>query len=206
VIVVYFNSIPFAVGEQQGITIARKQLEVDETIPPGAIWIDLIDPPVEEDRKVEDFVGGPVPTKSDPDYTEPLEAHYAENGVRYTHASVLSEPDETPDITGVTFVMTPAVLVTVHYHPAGSFDLSGQKLCKSPPQVLLPDAVAVGLINTVLNRSAGALSKAGNNLDQIASVVLRAKEDQASATGSIQTRWTRLAGRARRSRTCARVW
>ena len=41
------------------------------------------------------------------------------------------------------------------------------------------DAVAVGLINTVLNRSAGALSKAGNNLDQIASVVFRAKGDQA---------------------------
>ena len=175
-IVVYANSTPFAVGEQHRATIARKQLEEDETIPPGAIWIDLMDPTVEEDRKVEDFIGGPVPTKSDPDYTEPLEAHYAGNGAHYMHASVLSEPEETPDITGVTFVMTPAVLVTVHYHPAGSFDVFGQKLCKSPPQALLPDAVAVGLINTVLNRSAGALSKAGNNLEQIASAVFRAKE------------------------------
>jgi magnesium transporter len=177
VIVVYFNSIPF--GERHGATIACKQVEVDETIPQGAIWIDLINPTVKEDRKVEDFVGGPAPSKSDPDYTEPLEALYAENGARYMHASVLSEPDETPDITGVTFVVTPAVLVTVHYHPAGSFDIFGHKLCKSPPQVLSPDAVAVGLINTVLNSSAGALSKAGLNLDQIASVVFRAKGDQA---------------------------
>src|SRR5271167_1785281 len=107
VIVVYFNSIPF--GEQHGATIACKQVEVGETIPQGAIWIDLFNPTITEDRKVEDFVGGPVPTKSDPDYTEPLEAHYAENGARYMHASVLSEPDETPDITGVTFVVTPAV-------------------------------------------------------------------------------------------------
>jgi len=176
VIVVYVNSIPFAVGEQHRATIARKQLEANETIPPDAIWIDLMDPTVEENRKVEDFIGGPVPTKSDPDYSEPLEAHYASNGAHYMHASVLSEPEETPDITGVTFVMTPAVLVTVHYHPAGSFDVFGQKLCKSPPQELLPDAVAVGLTNTVLNRSAGALSKAGNNLEEIASVVFRAKE------------------------------
>ena len=176
-IVVYSNSIPF--GEQQGATITRKLVEVDETIPAGAIWIDLANPTVEEDRKVEDFVGGPIPTKSDPDYTEPLEAHYAENGARYMHASVLSEPDETPDVTGVTFVMTPAALVTVHYHPAGSFEVFGHKLCKSPPQVRSPDAVVVGLVNTVLNRSAGALSKAGNNLDHIASVVFRAKGDQA---------------------------
>jgi magnesium transporter len=177
VIVVYFSSIPC--GKQQGAAIACKRLEVDETIPQGAIWIDLINPTVEEDRKVEDFVGGPVPTKSDPDYTEPLEAHNAENGARYMHASVLSEPEDTPDITGVTFVVTPAVLVTVRYHPAGSFDIFGEKLCKSSPQQLLPDAVAVGLINTVLNRSAGALGKAGNNLDQIASVVFRARGDQA---------------------------
>src|SRR3974390_1340917 len=176
-IVVYFSSI--RPGERQGATITRKQVEVDETIPRGALWIDLISPTAEEVRKVEDFVGGPVPTKSDPDYTEPLEAHYAEHGARYMHASVLSEPEETPDITGVTFVMTPAVLVTVHYHPAGSFDVFGLKLCKSPPQALLPDAAAVGLINTVLNRSAGALSKAGNNLDRIASAVFRAKEAKA---------------------------
>jgi hypothetical protein len=81
VIVVYFNSVPF--GEQQGATITRKQVEVDETIPHGEIWIDLANPTVEEDRKVEDFVGGPVLTRSDPDYTEPLEAHYAENGALY---------------------------------------------------------------------------------------------------------------------------
>ena len=176
-IVVYFSSI--RPGEQQGATITRKQVEVDETIPRGALWIDLISPTAEEVRKVQDFVGGPVPTKSDPDYTEPLEAHYAEHGARYMHASVLSEPDDTPDITGVTFVMTPAVLVTVHYHPADSFDVFGQKLCKSPPELMLPEAVAVSFINTVLNRSAGALSRAGNNLDQIASVAFRAKGDQA---------------------------
>jgi magnesium transporter len=156
VIVVHVNSIQSAAGEQHRATIVQKRLEQNETIPSGAIWIDLVDPTVEEDRKVEDFIGGTVPIKSDPEYTEPLEAHYAENGTHYMHASVLSEPDETPDITGVMFVMTPSVLVTVHYDPAGSFDLFGKKLCKSPPQVLSPDAVVVGLINTVLNCSASA--------------------------------------------------
>jgi magnesium transporter len=104
-----------------------------------------------------------------------LEAHYAGNGAHYMHATVLSEPDETPDITDVTFVMTPSVLVTVHYHPTGSIDSFGQKLCKSPPKVLLPHALTVGLINTALNRSARALSKTAHNLNQIASVIFTAK-------------------------------
>ena len=152
----------------------------DLHIPRSAIWIDLIEPTVEEDRKVQEFVGVPVPTKADPDYTEPPEAHYSENGVRYLHALFISEPEETPDVTGVTFVIAPTVLVTVRYHPVETFDLFSQKLCKAPGPgpALFPDALALGLINTGLNRSARALSKASESLDRIASAVLRAKGDQ----------------------------
>ena len=146
-------------------------------IPPSAIWIDLIEPTVEEDRKVQEFVGVPVPTKADPDYTEPPEAHYSENGVRYLHALFISEPEDTPDVTGVTFVIAPTLLVTVRYHAVETFDLFSQKFCKAPAS-LAPDAVALGLINTGLNRSARALSKAGESLDRIASAVFRAKGDR----------------------------
>ena len=68
----------------------------------------------------------------------------------------------------------------MRYHPVELFDLFSQKICKSPGQALFPDAVAVGLINTVLNRSARALSKVGEGLDQIASAVFRAKGDQSN--------------------------
>jgi magnesium transporter len=168
-----------SVGEQGCATIALKELADGETIPLNAIWIDLTQPTIEENQKVQDFVGAAVPTKADPDYTEPLETFYAENGVRYMHASVPSEPEDTPDITGVTFIMTPAVLITVRYDPANSFDLFGQKLCKWAPLALVPDALAVGLINTVLDGSARALGEAGKRLDQVASAVFKAKENKA---------------------------
>jgi len=71
-----------------------------------------------------------VPTKADPDFTELPEAHYSENGVRYLHALFISEPEDTPDATGVTFVIAPTALVTVRYHPVETFDLFSQKLCK----------------------------------------------------------------------------
>jgi Mg2+ and Co2+ transporter CorA len=72
----------------------------------------------------------------------------------------------------------PTALVTVRYHPVETFDLFAQKLCKASAQALFPDAVALGLINTGLNRSARALSKAGESLDRIASAIFRAKSDQ----------------------------
>ena len=81
-------------------------------------------------------------------------------------------------MTGVTFVIAPTALVTVRYHPVETFDLFSQKLCNAPAQALFPDEVVLGLINTGLNRSARALSKASESLDRIASGVFRAKGDQ----------------------------
>jgi magnesium transporter len=156
--------------------LVRKRLDPGEEIPTGSIWIDMIEPTVEEDEKVQRFIGAAIPTRSDPDYAEPPEAHYAENGVRYLQASMISEPDDTPDVTDVTFVVAPAALVTVRYDVCESFDIFGQKLCKPSPASSSPDAVAVGLVNTAINRSARALTQAGVNLDQIASRVFRAKE------------------------------
>jgi Mg2+ and Co2+ transporter CorA len=72
-------------------TVRRQVFEPSEPqIPPGAIWIDLIEPTVEEDRKVQEFVGVPVPTKADPEYRA-AQAHYSENGVHYLHALFISE-------------------------------------------------------------------------------------------------------------------
>ena len=166
-------------------TVSRSVLEPHEPVPQGTIWIDMIEPTAEEDHKVQEFAGVLVPTRADPDYAEPPEAQYAENGVRYLQASFIREPEETPDITDVTFVLAPTALVTVRYHACESFDLFGQKLAKAPGDALFPDGIAIGLVNTAINRSARALNKAGVSLDQIASRVFRAKEVDASRRNQI---------------------
>ncbi len=56
----------------------------------------MVEPTVDEDRKVEGYLGAKVPSRSDPDYAQPTEAYYAENGVRYLHACVVSEARRHP--------------------------------------------------------------------------------------------------------------
>jgi magnesium transporter len=177
VIIVHY--IAKAAGEAAGIPpVARQVLAAAEPVPPGAVWLDMVEPTTAEDHKVELYLGCKVPSRADPDFTEPPESYYAENGVRYLKGSVVSEPEGTPDVADVTFILTPATLVTVRYDPGDAFELFGQKLCKSGALALNPDAVAVGLVNTIVNRSARALNKVGVELDSIASTVFRAKGDQ----------------------------
>ena len=104
-IIVHSIAKPPAAEDSAGVaSVVCRRLGPNEPIPQGAIWIDLVEPAMEEDQRVQEFVGAPVPTKADPDFTEPPESYYAENGVRYLHGSFVSEPEDTPDVTGVTFV------------------------------------------------------------------------------------------------------
>ncbi len=137
----------------------------------------MVEPTPAEDKQVQDYLGCKIPTRADPDYAEPPEAQYAEEGVRYLHASVLSEAADSPDVTGVTFVILKSTLVTVRYDESDSFEIYGQKLCRARIAELRPDALAVGLVNTIVNLSARALGKVGANLDEIGNAVFGAQGD-----------------------------
>ncbi len=56
------------------IGLERKILDPVEPIPSGAIWIDMVEPTVDEDRKVEGYLGAKVPSRSDPDFAQPAES------------------------------------------------------------------------------------------------------------------------------------
>lgn len=118
--------------------VARHVLECGEPIPPSAVWIDMIERTQHEDREVQGYLRCNIPTRDDPDYLEPPEAYYAENGVRYLQASVVSEPEDTPDVIGVTFIICGLTLVTVRYEASDAFEIFGQKLCKSWDRALEP--------------------------------------------------------------------
>jgi magnesium transporter len=178
-IIVHYSLTPDpCAGGTASAPLERKILAPAEPIPEGAVWIDMVEPTPDEDHKVERFLGCRVPSHSDPDFAEPPESYYAENGVRYLHASVVSEAANTPDVIQVTFILAPKTLVTLRYEPGDAFELFGQKLGKIPAKTLHPDAVTVGLVNAITDRSARALNKVGVELDSIASRVFRAKGDQ----------------------------
>jgi len=162
--------------EASGTRIAREVFGSGEPIPPGAVWIDMIQPTQHENQEVEDYLQCKIPARDDPDYVEPPEAYYAEDGVRYLQANVVSEP-------GVTFVICGPTLVTVRYDASASFEIFGRKLCKSRDHALEPEAVAVGLVYTLVDRSAGALGHVGASLDEIGAAVFNtAKGDKSRRT------------------------
>lgn len=174
-LVVHYVAKPQHAEAKGALPVARRVLEPGAPIPPGAVWIDMIDPTQQEDEQVQSYLGCKVPTRGDPDYAEPPEAYYAEDGVRYLQANVISEGEGMPGLSGVTFVICGPTLVTVRYDTSESFEIFGHKISRSASHAVEPDAVALGLVNTLVNRAARALGKVGVSLDEIASAVFRAR-------------------------------
>ena len=66
--------------------------------------------------------------------------------------------------------------------------------------------MAVGLINTIVDRSARALNKVGIELDSIASQVFRAKGDQSARSKIYSATFGALGREDEKISNCAKAW
>jgi len=139
-----------------------------EPLPADAVWIDLLEPTRDEDRKVEEHVGIAVPTHEDMKDIEPSEILYAEHGARYMTARIISAVEtDRPTLAAVSFILSPKALVTVRYDEPRSFSLFASRALKPGGCAATPEAVLAGLIEAIIDRSAEVLQKVGEVVDEV---------------------------------------
>ncbi|KRE18284.1 magnesium transporter [Bosea sp. Root381] len=141
-------------------------LPPDEPFPADAIWIDLLNPSQEEDRRVERHLGVSIPTREEMHDLEPSEIIYTENGAHYLTARVICQSETiVPKLADVTFILTEKALVTVRYDEPGAFNIFLNRAAKPGGCGLLPEAVLDGLIEAIVDRAAEVLRGVGDKID-----------------------------------------
>ncbi|WP_353185636.1 magnesium transporter CorA family protein [Bosea sp. (in: a-proteobacteria)] len=137
-----------------------------ESLPADAIWIDLLNPTHEEDRRVEEHLGISIPTREEMHDLEPSEIIYTENGARYMTARVICQSETiVPKLADVTFILTEKVLVTVRYDEPGAFNIFLNRATKPGGCGQQPEAVLDGLIEAIVDRAAEVLRGVGDKVD-----------------------------------------
>src|ERR1043165_2216148 len=102
------------VAQTQGLTRIPIQFPLD--IPPGAVWIDLLEPTPEEEHAVEAALSIDVPTREEMKEIETSNRLYEDNGALYMTTTVAAQLDtDRPVATAVTFILTGSRLVTNRY-------------------------------------------------------------------------------------------
>ena len=88
----------------------------DAPLPEEAIWLDLLEPTVEEERLVEARLGLDIPTREEMREIESSSRLYEEEGALYLTATVVTKLDTAlPENAQVTFILKGSRLVTNRY-------------------------------------------------------------------------------------------
>jgi magnesium transporter len=147
------------------------------------VWIDLINPTVEEDAFVEQQLGIAVPTRAESREIEASSRLYFENGAHVMTAFIIYNADApVPSTSTLTFILAGDRLVTVRYSEPKAFPLflarveKGDIVCTSAASVL------IGLIETIIHRAADLVERIQDEVEKLAHAVFAIKGGQQTRT------------------------
>lgn len=143
-------------------------------LPADAVWIDMIEPTLEEEAFVEKATGIGVPTKDEMAEIETSSRLYTENGAIYMTATLATGiMREAAESHAVSFVLTPKHLITVRYATVISFDRFAGHVERSPALCESSGMALVNLLDAVVDRLADSIEHIGREVDAISKQAFR---------------------------------
>jgi magnesium transporter len=142
------------------------------SIPPDALWLDLIEPTQEQEQLVETTYAIDVPTREEMKEIEASNRLYEENGVLYMTITIVTRLDsDLPESSQITFILAKDRLVTNRYSDPLPFQRFIAYAEKHPVVCSSAAALLAGLIEAIVNRMADVLERVGADLDSLSSEV-----------------------------------
>ena len=154
-------------GGLKGVTIGE-----GETLPAAALWLDMLNPTLEERRKVDKFLGLELPTRADMEEIEISSRLYQEDSTLFMTAMVMAQTDtDLPTADAVTFVLTPERLVTIRYIDPQPFRTYALRCERSVINAGRAEFVLMQILDAIVDRMADILEKTGSDVEIISAEI-----------------------------------
>jgi len=145
------------------------------------IWIDLLNPKREEERKIERALKLEVPTREEQREIEASSRLYQENGAHFMTATVLYQTETAePATTPITFILAGNRLITLRYAEPHAFSIFAARCRKPDPSLTTGTAVLIGLIETIVDRMADFIERIQGEVDTLSHSIFEMKGGTAS--------------------------
>lgn len=150
------------------------EISADGDLPPGAVWIDMLNPDKAEETFVEARTGIMVPTAEEMAEIETSSRLYMEGGAIYMTATLAAGIiNENPETHAVSFVLTDDHLITVRYADLKSFERFAGHAERTPTICGSSAAALVHLLEAVVDRLADGIEHVGREVDAISRQAFR---------------------------------
>jgi len=150
-------------GGLKGSVIAEGQ-----ELPAGALWIDLINPTLEERQAVDRGLGAELPTRADMAEIEISSRLYQEDDALFMTALLLSQAEsEQPQSDAVTFVLARERLVTIRYIDPQPFRSYAARCERTAVHAAKAETVLMQLLDAIIDRMADVLERTGAEVEAV---------------------------------------
>src|ERR671937_437131 len=174
------GGVMLSVYVPRGASLERVPITSDAAAAENAVWFDLVNPNLEEDKAVERQVGISIPTREEMQEIEVTSRLYSENGARYMTATLMCQSDTvTPKTTPVTFILSGQRLITVPYDEPRPFMMVGNRLARVCSPAVNGESVLMDLLDAVIDRAADILERIGLEVDQVSHDIFEPETDSA---------------------------
>jgi magnesium transporter len=137
-------------------------------IPAASLWLDLLNPTIEERRATDRYLGMEMPTRPEMEEIEVSSRLYQEDGGIFMTALVLSQSEtDRPIADVVTFVLAHERLITVRYIDPQPFRTFAARIDRGVVSAGKPEAILMGLLDIIIDRTADVLERVGSEVETI---------------------------------------
>ena len=142
-------------------------------LPPGVIWMDLLDPTGEERSFVESHARIRVPSREALSEIEASSRLIVERGVLYLSTPVVARGETAAaHLSPAGFILSPQTLVTVRYTALAAFDVVAEQI-RTDETLASSIGVFTALVEAIVDRGADVLEHLGAEIDRISRSVFR---------------------------------
>lgn len=162
-----------------------------DPLPDNALWIDLLEPTKQDDKRVEELTKVAIPTREDMKEIEESSRFYIENGAHYMTTPLLHSVDtDHPGMQPITFILCGGRLITVRYCRPKSFLLFEKYASKPANGFISGDcdgfSIFLGILESVTDRAADILENISSRLEDESTHLFRSSGKDGLSTAAFR--------------------
>src|SRR5215470_5128920 len=148
-------------------------------IPPASLWLDLVNPTIEERRAVDRYLGMEMPTRPEMEEIEVSSRLYQEDGGIFMTALIRSQSDtDRPFADVVTFVLAHEKLITMRYIDPQPFRTYAARIDRGVVSASKPESILMGILDVIIDRTADVLERVGSEIEAVSRDIFDTETNQ----------------------------
>ncbi len=157
---------------RRGGRIVADSVKTGDPLPDGLVWVDMLDPTVEDVLHIKQIAGIDIPTPEEMREIEPSSRLYREGLALFMTASVLYHTDTSdPETRAVTFVLADGLMTTIRYVSPIPFQTFQTRLQTQPELCSSAEVALVELLDAIVDRLADTLESVDANVSQLSKAI-----------------------------------